>query len=154
MDDDRNFVNPLGDVERWTPVHTAVEMSEYEVLTALLDAGADPNELCFGHTLLTHSIDVEGDGHLQSGHLLNTAATAILLAYGADPRLPAADGETPCRSLSTTTTNQRCGCSNVSSHAVRSLRTEPPGRNLELKSVQHLCAEPCRHAPCTRDIAA
>ncbi|MFE2738999.1 ankyrin repeat domain-containing protein [Streptomyces sp. NPDC059349] len=95
MDGDRNFVKPLGDVERWTPVHAAVEMSEYEVLTALLDAGADPNELCFGHTLLTHSIDVEGDGHLQSGHLLNTAATAILLAYGADPRLPATDGEPP-----------------------------------------------------------
>ncbi|MFF4234119.1 ankyrin repeat domain-containing protein [Streptomyces sp. NPDC001820] len=95
MDGDRNFVKPLGDLERWTPVHEAVEMSEYEVLTALLDAGADPNELCFGHTLLTHSIDVEGDGHLQSGHPLNTAATAILLAYGADPRLPAADGETP-----------------------------------------------------------
>ncbi|MFE2321826.1 ankyrin repeat domain-containing protein [Streptomyces sp. NPDC059441] len=95
VDGDRNFVKPLGDAERWTPVHAAVEMSEYEVLTALLDAGADPNELCFGHTLLTHSIDVEGDGHLQSGHPLNTAATAILLAYGADPHLPAADGETP-----------------------------------------------------------
>jgi ankyrin repeat protein len=82
-------------MEGWTPVHQAVEMSDYEALTVLLDAGADPNELCFGHTLLTHAIDVEGDGHLQSGHPLNTAATSILLAYGADPRLPAADGDTP-----------------------------------------------------------
>ncbi|WUP22389.1 ankyrin repeat domain-containing protein (plasmid) [Streptomyces sp. NBC_00271] len=82
-------------VERWTPVHQAVEMSDHEGLTILLDGGTDPNEMCFGHTLLTHAIDVEGDGHLQSGHPLNTAATAILLAYGADPRLPAADGETP-----------------------------------------------------------
>ncbi|KOV97507.1 hypothetical protein ADK65_25585 [Streptomyces sp. NRRL B-1140] len=70
-------------------------MSDYETLTVLLDAGADPDELCFGHTLLTHAIDVEGDGHLQSGHPLNTAATSIVLAYGADPWLPAADGETP-----------------------------------------------------------
>ncbi|MEV6536771.1 ankyrin repeat domain-containing protein [Streptomyces sp. NPDC051639] len=82
-------------LERWTPVHQAVEMSDHETLTVLLDAGADPNEVCFGHTLLTHAIDVEGDGYLQSGHPLNTAATAILLAYGADPGLPAEDGETP-----------------------------------------------------------
>ncbi|MFD4977180.1 ankyrin repeat domain-containing protein [Streptomyces sp. NPDC058424] len=82
-------------VERWTPAHEAVEMSDHEQLTILLDAGADPNEMCFGHTLLTHAIDVEGDGHLQTGHPLNTAATAILLAYGADPRLPAQYGKTP-----------------------------------------------------------
>ncbi|MFI9604835.1 ankyrin repeat domain-containing protein [Streptomyces sp. NPDC052043] len=92
---DGKWTEPLGDVGRWTPVHQAVEMSDYEVLTTLLDSGADPNEVCFGHTLLTHSIDIEGDGHLQSGHPLNTAVTAILLAYGADPRLPAVDGETP-----------------------------------------------------------
>ncbi|MFD3504450.1 ankyrin repeat domain-containing protein [Streptomyces sp. NPDC058678] len=82
-------------VERWTPVHEAVEMSEYEALTVLLDAGADPNEICFGHTLLTHAIEIEGDSHLQSGHRLNAAATAILLTYGADPRLPALSGDTP-----------------------------------------------------------
>ncbi|MGN9760197.1 ankyrin repeat domain-containing protein [Streptomyces sp. SD31] len=85
----------LPDVEVWTPAHKAVEGGDYEALTILLDAGADPNELCFGHTLLTHAIDLEGDGHLQRGHPLNTAATAILLAYGADPRLLGSDGETP-----------------------------------------------------------
>ncbi|MEU6104470.1 ankyrin repeat domain-containing protein [Streptomyces flaveolus] len=83
------------EVESWTPVHRAVEMSDYETLTALLDSGADPDEVCFGHTLLTHAIDLEGDGHLQTNYPLNTASTAILLAYGADPRLPAIDGETP-----------------------------------------------------------
>ncbi|MDX2678474.1 ankyrin repeat domain-containing protein [Streptomyces sp. NY05-11A] len=79
----------------WTPAHRAVEGSSYEELAILLGSGADPNEICFGHTLLTHAIDVEGDGHLQSNYPLNAAATAILLAYGADPELPAADGETP-----------------------------------------------------------
>ncbi|WP_217235527.1 ankyrin repeat domain-containing protein [Streptomyces sp. AC555_RSS877] len=85
----------VDDVEPWTPAHQAVEISDYETLAVLLDSGADPNEMCFGHTLLTHAIDLEGDSHLQSGHPLNAATTAILLAYGADPRLPAADGETP-----------------------------------------------------------
>ncbi|MFF8592763.1 ankyrin repeat domain-containing protein [Streptomyces sp. NPDC015220] len=69
-------------------------MSGYETLSMLLDAGADPNEVCFELTLL-HAIDVEGDSHLQTGHPLHTATTAILLAYDADPRLPAIDGETP-----------------------------------------------------------
>ncbi|MGV9292361.1 ankyrin repeat domain-containing protein [Streptomyces sp. NPDC003719] len=81
--------------ESWTPVHRAVEMSDYETLTVVLDAGADPDEVCFGHTLLTHAIDLEGQGHVQANYPLNTASTAILLAYGADPRLPAIDGETP-----------------------------------------------------------
>ncbi|MFJ3658788.1 ankyrin repeat domain-containing protein [Streptomyces nigra] len=83
------------EVESWTPVHRAVEMSDYETLTVLLDSGSDPDEVCFGHTLLTHAIDLEGDGHVQTNYPLNTASTAILLAYGADPRLPAIDGETP-----------------------------------------------------------
>ncbi|MFB7239769.1 hypothetical protein ACFCXK_33905 [Streptomyces sp. NPDC056269] len=83
------------EVEPWTPAHQAVEMSEYETLSMLLDAGADPDEVCFGHTLLTHAIDSEGDGHLQSGHPLHTASTAIVLAYGAGPHWPAASGKTP-----------------------------------------------------------
>jgi hypothetical protein len=93
MPDHHQWMGPA--VERWTPVHEAVELGEYEALTVLLNAGADPDEACFGHTLLTHAIEVEGDGHLQSGYRLNTAATAILLAYGANPRLPAPDGSTP-----------------------------------------------------------
>jgi ankyrin repeat protein len=81
--------------DEWTPAHKAVEGSDYEALSMALDSGVDPNEVCFGHTLLTHAIDVEGDGHLQSGYPLNAAATAIILAYGADPEKPAVDGETP-----------------------------------------------------------
>ncbi|WKX23620.1 MULTISPECIES: ankyrin repeat domain-containing protein [unclassified Streptomyces] len=83
------------EVEPWTPAHQAVEVSEYETLSILLDSGVDPNAVFFELTLLTHAIDSEGDSHLQSGHPLHTASTAILLAYGADPRLPAIDGETP-----------------------------------------------------------
>ncbi|MFB8077467.1 ankyrin repeat domain-containing protein [Streptomyces sp. NPDC056013] len=70
-------------------------MRDCETLTVLLDSGADPDEVCFGHTLLTHAIGLEGDGHVQRNYALNTASTAILLAYGADPRLSAIDGETP-----------------------------------------------------------
>jgi ankyrin repeat protein len=83
------------EVESWTPAHRAVEMSDYETLTVLLDAGADPDEVCFGDTLLTHAIGLEGEGHVQMDYPLNTASTAILLAYGAEPHLPAIDGETP-----------------------------------------------------------
>ncbi|WP_329531886.1 ankyrin repeat domain-containing protein [Streptomyces sp. NBC_01450] len=95
MGDESPVESVLIEGDEWTPVHKEVESSDYEALAMFLDAGVDPNEMCFGHTLLTHAIDVEGDGHLQSGYPLNTAATAILLAYGADPELPAADGETP-----------------------------------------------------------
>jgi ankyrin repeat protein len=95
VDPDTPGPSSFAEVESWTPAHRAVEMSDYENLSMLLDSGADPDEVCFGHTLLTHAIDVEGDSHLQSGHPLHTATTAMLLAYGADPRLPASDGETP-----------------------------------------------------------
>lgn len=78
----------------WTPAHQAVESGDLAELTRLLDAGADPEEVCCGMTLLLHAIDVEGDGALQSGGPLDSALTAILLAYGADPTA-APDGETP-----------------------------------------------------------
>ncbi|MET8457523.1 ankyrin repeat domain-containing protein [Streptomyces parvulus] len=45
--------------ETWTPAHKAVETSDYETLSTLLDSGTDPDEVCFGHTLLTHAIDLE-----------------------------------------------------------------------------------------------
>ncbi|MFF2963350.1 hypothetical protein ACFVT1_31555 [Streptomyces sp. NPDC057963] len=47
-----------------TPAHKAVEASRYEALTVLLASGTDPHERCFGHTLLTHALGVEGDGRL------------------------------------------------------------------------------------------
>ena len=92
---DEESADGIMDDEEWTSAHKAVEGSDYETLARILDSGSDPNEMCFGHTLLTHAIDLEGDGNVQTGHPLNTAATAILLAYGADPALPASDGETP-----------------------------------------------------------
>ncbi|MET7780942.1 ankyrin repeat domain-containing protein [Streptomyces mirabilis] len=81
--------------EPWTPVHRAVEANNYEELAALLDAGADPNEVCFGMTLLAHAIDLEGDSTLQSGHPLHAALTAIVLSYGADPTLISRNMQTP-----------------------------------------------------------
>ncbi|MDT0546974.1 MULTISPECIES: ankyrin repeat domain-containing protein [Streptomyces] len=72
-----------------------MENNEYEELAMLLDAGVDPNEECFGLTLLAHAIDIEGDSKLQSGYRLHSALTAIVLAYGADPALASPNGKTP-----------------------------------------------------------
>ncbi len=69
----------------WTPAHQAVESSEPATLTRLLDEGADADEVCCGMTLLMHAIDLEGDAARQSGEPIDSALTAILLAYGADP---------------------------------------------------------------------
>ncbi|CAM5271819.1 hypothetical protein GCM10010220_15950 [Streptomyces parvulus] len=40
--------------ETWTPAHKAVETSDYETLSTLPDSGTDPDEVCFGHTLLAY----------------------------------------------------------------------------------------------------
>lgn len=82
-------------MEPWTPVHQAIETNDYEELASLLDAGADPNEICFGMTLLAHAIELEGDSTLQSGYRLHSALTAIVLAYGADPVLISRNEQTP-----------------------------------------------------------
>lgn len=79
----------------WTPAHQAVENEDAETLAQLLARGVDPDEACDNMTLLTHAIDVEGDGALQSGSPLTVHTTAALLAFGADPQLPRADGQTP-----------------------------------------------------------
>ncbi|MFE0643266.1 ankyrin repeat domain-containing protein [Streptomyces sp. NPDC058877] len=71
----------------WTPAHHAVEFSDHAGLTRLLDEGADVNEICCGMTLLMHAIDLEGDAALQSRQPVDSALTAILLAYGADPTI-------------------------------------------------------------------
>ncbi|MER7679105.1 hypothetical protein [Streptomyces sp. NPDC096934] len=78
----------------WPPTLFAVEHQDVELLARLLDAGADPDE-GNGATPLTHAIETEGDVALQSGKPLTVATTAVLLAYGADPALPDAFGETP-----------------------------------------------------------
>ncbi|MFJ6563161.1 ankyrin repeat domain-containing protein [Streptomyces sp. NPDC091412] len=79
----------------WTPAHHAVEHEDAETLARLLAGGSDPDEVFSNMTLLTHAIDVEGDGSLQSGEPLTMHTTAVLLAFGADPELADPDGRTP-----------------------------------------------------------
>ncbi|MET9727327.1 ankyrin repeat domain-containing protein [Streptomyces zaomyceticus] len=79
----------------WTPAHFAVEHEDAEALARLLAGGADPDEVLSNMTLLTHAIDTEGDGALQSGQPLTVHTTAVLLAFGADPKLADPDGHTP-----------------------------------------------------------
>ncbi|WP_455432094.1 hypothetical protein [Streptomyces wuyuanensis] len=67
----------------WTPAHQAVEQEDAEVLARLLAAGSDPDEVFSGMTLLTHAIDVEGDGSLQSGQLaLYTRPELVCRRFG------------------------------------------------------------------------
>lgn len=54
----------------WTPAHHAVEHEDAETLARLLTAGADPDGVFNNLTPLTHAIDTEGDGALQSGQSL------------------------------------------------------------------------------------
>jgi ankyrin repeat protein len=79
----------------WTAAHQAVEARNFEELSRLLDAGVDPNEVCCGQTLLVHAIELEGDSAAQSREPMNSALTAILLAYGADPELTTPGTDTP-----------------------------------------------------------
>ncbi|MEV0976488.1 ankyrin repeat domain-containing protein [Streptomyces sp. NPDC049915] len=77
------------------PAHIAVESEDAQTLAQLLAKGGDPDEVCHNMTLLTHAIDAEGDGALQSGSPLTVHTTAVLLAFAADPQLPGPDGQTP-----------------------------------------------------------
>jgi len=70
----------------WSPAHHAVEQEDLPRLRDLLDAGADvEDDNGDGWTLLRHAIDVEHDGHVQTGGPLHADVTAFLLARGADP---------------------------------------------------------------------
>ncbi|MFF3634076.1 hypothetical protein [Streptomyces sp. NPDC002250] len=79
----------------WTPAHLAVKHEDAQTLARLLADGADPDKVLGAQTLLTHALDVEGDSALQSGQPLTVHTTAILLAFGADPRLRDPAGNTP-----------------------------------------------------------
>ncbi|MET7746709.1 ankyrin repeat domain-containing protein [Streptomyces sp. NPDC005385] len=81
--------------EPWTPAHYAVEHDDAQALARLLAHGADPDEVFHNMTLLTHAIDAEGDGSLQSGEPLTVHLTAVLLAFGAAPELADPDGRSP-----------------------------------------------------------
>lgn len=79
----------------WTPAHQAVEDGEPGELARLLDSGADPNEVCCGMTLLAHAVDYEADTAIQSDREMGVTLVAILLAYGADPRIEGSKGKSP-----------------------------------------------------------
>ncbi|MFC9329493.1 ankyrin repeat domain-containing protein [Kitasatospora sp. NPDC057015] len=69
-----------------SPGHLAVEHEDLPRLRDLLDGGYDvEDDSGHGWTLLRHAIDVEIDGHVQSGEPLHVDVTAFLLARGADP---------------------------------------------------------------------
>jgi uncharacterized protein len=78
-----------------SPAHHAVEHGDAETLARLLAAGGDPDETDGQLTLLTHSIDAEGDGAWQTGRPPTVHTTAVLLAFGADPALADPGGRTP-----------------------------------------------------------
>ncbi|MFG3347951.1 ankyrin repeat domain-containing protein [Streptomyces sp. NPDC048018] len=65
--------------------HVSSHSGDHAALTRPLEEGADVNEVCFGMTLLTHAIELEGDSALRSGQPIDSALTATVLAYGADP---------------------------------------------------------------------
>ena len=70
----------------WSPAHLAVEQEDLPRLRDLLDAGHEvEDDDGHGWTLLRHAIDVEHDGHVQTGGPLHADVTAFLLARGADP---------------------------------------------------------------------
>lgn len=79
-------------VQDMSPAHQAVELEKLEELNRLLDQGVDINEEHCGLTLLHHAIDVEIDGHTQSGEPLHVDTTALLLARGADPNRKSGGG--------------------------------------------------------------
>jgi len=73
----------------WSPAHRAVEQEDLPRLRDLLDAGHDiEDDDGHGWTLLRHAIDVEHDGHVQTGGPLHADVTAFLLTRGADPLRP------------------------------------------------------------------
>ncbi|MEU0316038.1 ankyrin repeat domain-containing protein [Nocardioides sp. NPDC006273] len=75
-----------------TPAHLAVEHEDLPALRDLLDHGTDLEEVDEGMTLLQHTVEVEIDGHIQSGDPLRVDVTAYLLARGADPLASALPG--------------------------------------------------------------
>ncbi|WAU86402.1 ankyrin repeat domain-containing protein [Streptomyces sp. Qhu-G9] len=67
----------------WTPAHQAVEDEDAEALALIVANGVDPDEVCHSMTLLTHAVDVEGDGALHNGSPLSVHTAAVLLAMAA-----------------------------------------------------------------------
>jgi hypothetical protein len=65
-------------------------------LRQLCDASHDgEDDNGSGWSLLRHAIDVEYDGHVQTGEPLRADITALLLELGADPLRPGPGGMPP-----------------------------------------------------------
>jgi ankyrin repeat protein len=79
----------------WSPAHQAVENGDAGELARLLDSGTDPNEVCCGMTLLAHAVDYEADVAIQAGQEMEVTLIAVLLAYGASPRIVGDVGKGP-----------------------------------------------------------
>ncbi|GLW24134.1 ankyrin repeat domain-containing protein [Microbispora triticiradicis] len=80
----------------WSRAHHAVEHEDLPALRDLLDDGHDVQDSdMHGWSLLHHAIDVEIDGHQQTGEPLHVDVTAYLLTRGADPLAPSRRHGTP-----------------------------------------------------------
>ena len=81
----------------WTPLMSAAEMQNPEIVQLLLDAGADINKQgYFGQTCLHIAIDSSIDGATQSGLAEDPTETLeLLLKRGADVEIKDDKGESP-----------------------------------------------------------
>ncbi|GIH28143.1 hypothetical protein Aph01nite_64530 [Acrocarpospora phusangensis] len=80
----------------WSPAHNTVELEDLPTLRDLLDTGHDVQDAEIqGWSLLHHAIDVEIDGHHQTGEPLHVDVTAFLLACGANPSAASNQHGTP-----------------------------------------------------------
>lgn len=81
--------------ESWNPLHAAIENWQTDAVNLLLARGANPNALIDGWTPLFHALELEWD--VASNRTPFEAPvpelSATLLRRGADPNLPAPDGQ-------------------------------------------------------------
>ncbi|MBC7881546.1 MAG: ankyrin repeat domain-containing protein [Anaerolineae bacterium] len=85
--------------EHHNPLHAAIENMQEEVVSYLLELGADPNSSC-GEAVfsaLHHAIDIEIDAATQANDPIPPEATItkLLLEAGADINMKDYRGETP-----------------------------------------------------------
>lgn len=93
---------PLPPTTTLSPLHSAIEHDEIDLLRRLLQEGADPNEPDpdFGTRPLQLSVDIECENAIRREDRgeedcePHATLTAVLLLYGASPDLPDAKGQT------------------------------------------------------------
>ena len=89
---DVNFIDAKGD----TPLSTAIETDNYEMVKLLLEKKADPNLPGVRFPLLHSAIDVAIEGVKNDGIDINDSTKIIdlLLQYGANPEIKDTQGRT------------------------------------------------------------